>query len=130
MSATNVRKRAGSGRIGAPLMRLPGVAALLPLAQSALPDPARTPGALNPEVTQATIGITIASEGGPRRLGLHRHTRTHLRQQQIRGFGYADRHLGAYEKDHLVFRWGSEARHDPRNLWPEPRASPPAETLT
>jgi hypothetical protein len=29
------------------------------LAQSALPNPASTPGALNPEVSQATIGSTI-----------------------------------------------------------------------
>ena len=52
------------------LLRSLGVAAVLAisatpdaLAQSALPDPARTPGALNPEVTQATIGATICVRG-------------------------------------------------------------------
>jgi hypothetical protein len=33
------------------------------LAQSALPDRTRTPGALNPKVTQATIGTTICVRG-------------------------------------------------------------------
>jgi hypothetical protein len=69
-NATKVPKRACSGRIDAPLIRLLGVAALLAilatptaLAQSVLPDPARTRGPLNPMVTQATIGSTICFRG-------------------------------------------------------------------
>jgi hypothetical protein len=37
-------------------------------AQTALPDPVRTPGALNPEVTQETIGTTICVRGWTRKV--------------------------------------------------------------
>jgi hypothetical protein len=46
-----------------------------------------------------------------------------VKRQQIREFGYADRHLGAYEEDHLVPLGLGGAPCDPRNLWPEPRAT-------
>jgi hypothetical protein len=68
-------------------MRSLGVAAVLAilaatlaaLAQNALPDPTRTPGALNPEVTQATIGTTICVRGGRRRFGSRSNTHTRSR---------------------------------------------------
>jgi hypothetical protein len=79
-----------------------GVAAVLALlatpatlAQSALPDPARTPGALNPEVTQATIGTTICVRGWTQTVRPPQAYTHALKRQQIREFGYADRHLGA-----------------------------------
>ena len=85
---------------------IPAVLAILAtpaaLAQSALPDPTRTPGALNPEVTQATIGATICVKGWTRTVRPPQQYTSALKRQQIREFGYADRHLGAYEEDHLV----------------------------
>jgi hypothetical protein len=68
--------------------------------------------------------LRSASEGGPRRFGLHRHTRTRLSGSKSREFGYADRRLGAYEEDHLVPLDLGGAPYDPRNLWPEPRVTP------
>ena len=94
-------------------MRSLGVAAVLAilatpaaLAQSALPDPARTPGAMNPEVTQATIGTTICVRGGPERFARRSNTPA-LKRQQIREFGYADRKLGDIRRGPLVppARW-------------------------
>jgi hypothetical protein len=102
----------------AALLSLPAPAAL---AQSALPDPARTPGALNPEVTQATIGTTICVRGWTQTVRPPQAYTHALKRQQIREFGYADRHLSAYEEDHLVPLGLGGAPYDPRNLWPEPR---------
>ena len=39
-------------------------------AQDALPDPIRTPGAINPAVTQETIGTTICMRGWTRTIRL------------------------------------------------------------
>jgi hypothetical protein len=80
------------------------------LAQGALPDPARTPGALNPEFTQATIGSTICVRGWTQTVRPPQAYTHALKRQQIREFGHVDRHLGAYEEDHLV-PLGSVARH-------------------
>jgi hypothetical protein len=93
------------------------------LTQSALPDPARTPGALNPEVTQATIGSTICVRGWTQTVRPPQQNTSALKRQQILEFGYADRRLGAYEEDHLVPLDLGGAPYDPRNLWPEPRAT-------
>ena len=93
------------------------------LAQSALPDPVGTPGAINPAVTQETIGTTICVRGWTRTVRPPQQYTSALKRQQIREFGYADRRLGAYEEDHLVRLELGVAPYDPRNLWPEPRAT-------
>ena len=90
-------------------------------AQGALPDPARTPGAINPAVTPETIGTTICVRGWTRAVRPSREFTSALKRQQIREWGYADRRLGSYEEDHLVPLDLGGAPDDPRNLWPEPR---------
>jgi hypothetical protein len=50
------------------------------------------------------------------RTGLARQgRRSVLKRQQIREYGYADRHLGAYEEDHLIPLSIGGAPYDPRN---------------
>ncbi len=93
------------------------------LAQSALPDPAKTPGALNPEVTQATIGSTICVSGWTRTVRPASAYTSALKRQQMREYGYADRRMSDFEEDHLVPLVLGGAPYDPRNLWPEPRAT-------
>jgi hypothetical protein len=93
------------------------------LAQGALPDPARTPGALNPKVTQATIGTTICVRGWTRTVRPPQQYTSALKRHQIRNFGYADPRMSDYEKDHLVPLGLGGAPYDPHNLWPEPRAT-------
>jgi hypothetical protein len=73
-------------------MRLLGVAALLailatrtPLAQSVLPDPASTPGAPNPLVTQATIGSTICIRGWTMTVRPSQQCTSALKRQQEEG---------------------------------------------
>jgi hypothetical protein len=67
-----------------------------------LPDPARTPGAINPAVTQETIGSTICVRGWTRTIRPPGQYTSALKRQQIRDFGYADRRMSDYEEDHLV----------------------------
>jgi hypothetical protein len=106
-----------------------GIAAILAvlaspaMGQGALPDPARTPGAVNPAVTQGTIGSTICVRGWTRTVRPPREYTGALKRQQIREFGYEDRRMADYEEDHLVPLDLGGAPDDARNLWPEPRVS-------
>jgi hypothetical protein len=92
-------------------------------AQSALPDPARTPGALNPAVTQETIGQTICVGGWTRTIRPPAQYTSALKRRQIRDWGYADQRMADFEEDHLIALGLGGSPDDPRNLWPEPRES-------
>jgi competence protein ComEC len=89
-----------------------------------LPDPACTPGALNPDVTQQTIGATICNPGWSATVRPPSTYTDELKRQQVAAYGYLDAALSDYEEDHLVPLSLGGAPADPRNLWPEPGASP------
>lgn len=98
--------------------------ALAPIAawaQSSLPDPALTPGAVNPAVTQRTIDATICVRGWTRTVRPPESYTQALKRRQIRQYGYTDRRLGLYEEDHLIPLDLGGSPDDPRNLWPQPR---------
>jgi hypothetical protein len=98
------------------------IAAATPaIGQGALPDPTRTPGALNPEVRQDTIEVTICVRGWTRTIRPPGQYTSAMKRQQLRDYGYANRRMGEYEEDHLVPLALGGAPYDPRNLWPEPR---------
>ena len=84
------------------------------------PDPVLTPGALNPVVTQATIGSTICVSGWTATIRPPSSFTTSLKIQQIAQYGYVETSTAAYEEDHLVSLQLGGAPSDPRNLWPEP----------
>ncbi|MEV7355384.1 hypothetical protein [Kitasatospora sp. NPDC091276] len=86
-----------------------------------LPDPSCTPGAYNPDVTQATIGQTICVSGWTSTVRPPTSYTNALKAQQIAQYGYADTNLSDYEEDHFVPLELGGAPRDPRNLWPEPR---------
>ena len=92
-------------------------------AQGTLPDRNRTPGAINPAVTPATIADTICRRGWTRTVRPPKEYTSGLKREQLRAWGYGDRRLGHYEEDHLVPLGLGGAPTDPRNLWPEPRKS-------
>ena len=77
-------------------------------AQSSLPDASATPGAINPAVTQKTIGETICTRGWTRMVRPPVQYTEELKRQQIHTFGYDDRRLSHYEEDHLLS--GAEIR--------------------
>lgn len=94
--------------------------AILP-ASAALPNPRRTPGAINPAVTQWNLRTTICRPGGYTRSIRPPESYTeNLKRQQIREYGYTDRRLRDYEEDHLISLELGGAPASPLNLWPEP----------
>jgi hypothetical protein len=84
------------------------------------PDPALTPGALNPAVTQATIGSTICVSGWTATIRPSSSFTTALKIKQIVEYGYSDTKTASYEEDHLIPLELGGAPADARNLWPEP----------
>ena len=82
-------------------------------------DPARTPGALNPDVTQATLRSTVCRSGWTRTIRPPVDFTNALKRRQMRAY----REHGppsAYQEDHLISLELGGAPADPRNLWPEP----------
>lgn len=84
------------------------------------PDWAPPAGALNPAVTQATIGTTICVPGWTRTARPPTSYTTPLKARQI-----VERHLPGtvtdYEEDHFIPLELGGAPRDPANLWPEPQ---------
>jgi hypothetical protein len=99
----------GSTAPGSAADRLPGE-----------PDPVLTPGALNPAVTQATIGSTICVSGWTATIRPPSSYTGALKIEQIAQYGYTDTSTSDYEEDHLISLELGGAPTDPRNLWPEP----------
>jgi len=89
-----------------------------------LPDPVCTPGVANPQVTQANIGQTICVRGWTKTVRPPVSFTSALKRQQIVQYGYVDTNPAHYEEDHLISLELGGAPRDPRNLWPEPGASP------
>jgi hypothetical protein len=82
-------------------------------------DITRTPGVLNPDVTQANIDMTICRHGWTKTIRPPTSYTNDLKRKQMREYGVG----GApsdYQEDHLIsLELGGHAT-DPRNLWPEP----------
>ena len=89
------------------------------------PDPASTPGAVNPDITQANIAETICNpEWSTKSIRPSSSYTTRLKKEQM-----ARRHLSGatadYEEDHLISLELGGSPADTRNLWPEPYAPQP-----
>lgn len=85
-----------------------------------LPDPACTPGALSPAVTQATLATTICRKGGY--TGTIRPPVGITNKEKAanaKSYGYTGP-LHDAEYDHLISLQLGGDPNDPRNLWVEP----------
>jgi hypothetical protein len=82
-------------------------------------DAVRTPGVLNPDVTQATIGSTICVSGWTRTIRPPVDYTNALKVKQMRLYGETGA-LSEYQEDHLISLELGGHPTDPRNLWPEP----------
>ena len=90
-------------------------------AEAQLPDPALTPGAVNPAVAQDTIASTICARGWTRTIRPSQSHTQALKRQGIAAYGYTDKDPRDYQEDHLIpLELGGDAA-DPHNLWPQPR---------
>jgi hypothetical protein len=84
-----------------------------------LADLVRTPGVLNPAVTQANIKQTICMPGWTRTVRPPVEYTNALKVKQMRAY----HELGSpsdYQEDHLISLELGGNPTDPRNLWPEP----------
>ena len=82
-------------------------------------EPARTPGVLNPDVTQATIRSTICRRGWTSTVRPPVSYTNDLKRRQMREYGETGP-LSGYQEDHLISLELGGNPTDPRNLWPEP----------
>lgn len=82
-------------------------------------DPVRTPGVLNPDVRQATIGTTICVQGWTRTIRPPTEYTNALKRRQMRAYGETGP-PSAFQEDHLISLELGGHPTDPRNLWPEP----------
>jgi len=84
-----------------------------------LADPTRTPGVLNPDVTQANIHATICRHGWTSTIRPPSDYTDELKRKQMRRYGETGP-LSDYQEDHLISLELGGDPTDPRNLWPEP----------
>ncbi len=82
-------------------------------------DIVRTPGVLNPDVTQATIDATICVRGWTKTIRPPTSYTNELKQKQMREYGVAGS-MSDYQEDHLISLELGGHPTDPRNLWPQP----------
>lgn len=94
--------------------------------QGVLPDSNCTPGVADPSVTQDNIHQTICVKGYTKTVRPPVEYTNALKLQQIQEYGYTDANLRDYEEDHLISLELGGSPRDPKNLWPEPGASPNA----
>lgn len=78
-----------------------------------------TPGALNPDVTQATIDATVCTSGWTRTVRPPTDYTNDLKRKQMEQYGRTG-DLADYQEDHLISLELGGNPTDPRNLWPEP----------
>ena len=90
---------------------------------SSRPDRRCTPGALNPDITQANIRQTICRPGWTDTIRPPASVSEPEKAASMAAYGDAGP-ISSYEYDHFVPLELGGAVNDPRNLWPEPGASP------
>jgi hypothetical protein len=84
-----------------------------------LADPVRTPGVLNPDVTQANIRATVCRHGWTDTIRPPTSYTNALKTKQMRQY-HETGSLSDYQEDHLISLELGGNPTDPRNLWPEP----------
>jgi hypothetical protein len=82
-------------------------------------DPSRTPGVVNPDVTQQTIADTICKHGWTRTIRPPTSYTNALKLKQMRDYGVGGSPQD-YQEDHLISLELGGHPTDARNLWPEP----------
>jgi len=88
-------------------------------APAILADPVRTPGVLNPNVTQANIRTTICRHGWTATIRPPVDYTNALKRKQMRLYAETGS-MSDYQEDHLISLELGGNPTDPRNLWPEP----------
>jgi hypothetical protein len=82
-------------------------------------DLVRSPGVLNPDVTQANVNSTVCVHGWTKTVRPPTSYTNNLKQKQMREYGVGGS-PSDYQEDHLISLELGGHPTDPRNLWPEP----------
>jgi len=82
-------------------------------------DLTRTPGVVNPDVTQANLATTVCKHGWTRTVRPPTDYTNALKLRQMRDYGVSGS-PSQYQEDHLISLELGGDPTDPRNLWPEP----------
>ena len=82
-------------------------------------DERRTPGVLNPDVTQQNIRSTICRRGWTATIRPPVEYTNDLKRTQMRAYRETGS-MSNYQEDHLISLELGGDPTDPRNLWPEP----------
>src|SRR6266571_6048032 len=82
-------------------------------------DLVRSPGVLNPAVTQANINATICVQGWTKTIRPPTSYTNALKRKQMREYGVGGS-PSDYQEAHLISLELGGHPTDPRNLWPEP----------
>jgi len=88
-----------------------------------LPDPAKTPGSTNPNISQSNIQFTICNHSWSTKSIRPSVSYTNKLKKQELAAGYTvngDTNPADYELDHLISLELGGNPTDPKNLWPEP----------
>ena len=88
-------------------------------AHAIVADPRRTPGVLNPDVTQANIRSTICRHGWTSTIRPPTSYTNDLKRRQMRQYRETGS-LWDFQEDHFISLELGGSPTDPRNLWPEP----------
>ena len=85
------------------------------------PDPARTPGAINLDISQENIRDTIYNpRWSTKSIRPEAGYTNRLKVEQIGEYAYQDSRMRDYEEDHFIPLELGGNPTDPKNLWPEP----------
>ncbi len=85
-----------------------------------LPDPACTPGAVDPAVTQGNIHETICDPGYSKTVRPPVSVTNRIKRERMAAYGLTDADPRDFELDHLISLELGGAPADVANLWPEP----------
>jgi hypothetical protein len=89
--------------------------------QDIYPDASRTPGAVNPDITQENIHDTICNpRWSTRSIRPEASYTNRLKKEQIEEYSYSDSRMRDYEEDHFIPLELGGNPTDQKNLWPEP----------
>ena len=91
----------------------------IPVWASDLPDPALTPGAISPDVTQENIQTTICVHGYTKTIRPPASYTNHLKRQQLDTYYKDQGDMNTVEEDHLVPLIAGGHPTAAENLWPQ-----------
>ena len=90
------------------------------VSRGGLPDPACTPGAVDPRVNQGDLSASVCRRGYTATVRPPVDVTEKIKRDQMAAYGLQGQRLADFELDHLISLELGGAPADVANLWPEP----------